>query len=66
MNNFMETLEKRTLKIITYEVFDFIIAEFREGLENAQIKKKIQKTLNQKGKKLNWWSKWNLRPNQIQ
>ena len=36
----METLEKRTLKIITYEVFDFIIAEFREGLENAQIKKK--------------------------
>ena len=55
MNNFMETLEKRTLKIITYEVFDFIIAEFREGLENAQIKKKkIQKTLNQKGKKPNW------------
>ena len=51
----METLEKRTLKIITYEVFDFIIAEFREGLENAQIKKKkIQKILNQKGKKPNW------------
>ena len=52
----MEMLEKRTLKIITYEVFDFIIAEFREGLENAQIKKKkkIQKTLNQKGKKPNW------------
>ena len=51
----METLEKRTLKIITYEVFDFIIAEFREGLENAQIKKKkIHKTLNQKGKKPNW------------
>ena len=46
----METLEKRTLKIITYEVFDFIIAEFREGLENAQIKKKNSKNFESKRK----------------
>ena len=47
VSNFMETLEKRVLKnhLSTRGVFDSIIAEFKERLENAQFKGKIQKTL---------------------
>ena len=43
MNNFMETLEKQTLKkSSTREVFDSIIVEFKERLENAQFNDKFK------------------------
>ena len=54
MNNFMKTLKKRILKkSSTREAFDSIIVELKEGLENVQLKKKIQKPLKQKRKKPN-------------
>ena len=42
-------------KAFSSELFNSIIAEFKEGLENVQFKEK--KTLMQKRKKPNWWSK---------
>lgn len=54
VNNFMKTLKKRILKkSSTREAFDFIIVELKEGLENVQFNKKIQKPLKQKRKKPN-------------
>ena len=58
VNNFMETLESEALKkAFSSELFDYIIAEFKEGLGNAQFKETNQKTLKQERQKPNWWSK---------
>ena len=46
-------------KAFSSEVFDSIIAEFKEGLKNAHCKEKNKKTFKQKGKKPNWRSKSN-------
>ena len=52
MNTFIETLENRALqKLSTGEVFDSIIVEFQECLENAQIKEKNSKHFKAKKKK---------------
>ena len=51
MNNFIETLEIRALqKLYTREVFDSIIVEFQECLENAWIKVKNSKNFKAKKK----------------
>ena len=56
VNNFMETLERErgAKKAFSSEVIDSIIAELKE---NIQFKEKNQKSLKQKRKKPNWWSK---------
>ena len=49
--------ERGAKKAFRSELFDSITAEFKEGLENAKFKEKNQKTLRQKRKKSNWWSR---------
>ena len=44
-------------KAFSSEVFDSVIGEFKKRLVNAQFRQKNQKTLKQKRKKPNRWSK---------
>ena len=48
-NNSMETLEKSALKTFSSEVSDFIIAEFKEGLEKCSaLRQKFKKPESKK------------------